>query len=63
MKEAIEKRVQELKQRRAQLDGEMKNAQNFLNQATAEINGLSGAIIELESLLKSSEEAVEDKKE
>lgn len=51
MKTIIENRLKELKTRRAQLDGELKNANDFIQHAIPEMNGLNGAIAELEGVL------------
>ena len=55
MKTLIEQKLKELKEHRAQLDGDIKNAEQFLNKAIPEITGIQRAITEIESLLKMSE--------
>lgn len=59
MKEQIENRIAELKQRRAKLDSEIKAAEQYLQRAIHEITGLTGAISEMEQLLKDADAPLE----
>ena len=63
MKNLIEQKIKELKQLRAQLDGEIKGAEQFLQQAVPEITGLHRAITEMEQLLKDADAPAEAKEE
>jgi len=56
MKTLIEQKLKELKERRAQLDGEIKSAEQFMQQAIPEITGVQRAITELEAVLKMAED-------
>lgn len=55
MKTLIEQKIKDLKQRRAELDGEIKGAEQFLQKAVPEITGLHRAITEMEQLLKDAD--------
>lgn len=63
MKNLIEQKIKDLKQLRAQLDGEIKRANEFLQHAVPEITGLHRAITEMEQLLKDAEEPKAEKED
>ena len=59
----IKQRRDQLITRRAELDGQIKNAQEFLNAAMPEITGVHRAIQEFDELLKDAAEPVAEKSE
>ena len=52
MKAQIEKRIEELKAKHAQIEKDIQYAQKMVQEKIAEINSVVGAISELENLLK-----------
>jgi predicted nucleic acid-binding Zn-ribbon protein len=51
MKELIGKRIEELKEQHTKIEAEIQQAQGYLQQKVAEINGIKRAIMEFEKLL------------
>lgn len=56
MKKLIEQRIEHLKDKHASIEAEIQYSQKIVQEKVAEINGVKGAIMELESLLESMAE-------
>jgi predicted nucleic acid-binding Zn-ribbon protein len=60
MKQIINQRIEQLKEKHASIEAEIQHAQQFVQEKVAEINGVKGAIIELEHLLDTLAEPLVD---
>jgi chromosome segregation ATPase len=63
MQQFIEQRIAQLKKKHSSIESEMKLAQQFLQEKVAEINGVKGALMELEGLIKSLTEPIHSEPE